>query len=73
MLLFNKLMEIGSSTTQKLMTTDELAELLRMSKTSIYRFIEKRTIPFYKIGWKILFDQKDVDAYIAKNRIEPII
>jgi excisionase family DNA binding protein len=66
-------MGLSSNTTQKLLTTDELAALLRMSKTSIYRFIEKRKIPFYKIGWKILFDQKDVNAYIAKNRIEPII
>lgn len=66
-------MEIGSTTTKKMLTTAELAELLRLSKTSVYRLIEKRTIPFYKIGWKILFDKKDVDDYILKNRVEPII
>ncbi len=65
-------MEIGSNTTRKLMTTGELAAYLRLSKTSVYRFIDKRIVPCYKVGWKILFDKKDVDEYLNQNRIKPI-
>lgn len=54
------------------MTTGELAAYLRLSKTSVYRFIDKRIVPCYKVGWKILFDKKDVDEYLNQNRIKPI-
>ncbi|MFA5248001.1 MAG: helix-turn-helix domain-containing protein [Patescibacteria group bacterium] len=63
---------IGSHANKKLINTAELAEYLRLSKTSVYRLIEKRSIRFYKAGGHILFDIYDVDEYLKNRCVEPI-
>lgn len=65
-------MDTGSNTIQKLLTPDELADFLQISKTTVYRIIDKRLIPFYKIKGCLRFDLNDVLAYLQKNRIEPV-
>lgn len=54
------------------LNTEELARYLKISKTSVYRFITKRSIPFYKIGHNIRFKKSDVLEYAEKNRIDSI-
>lgn len=58
--------------TDNLITPNELADFLRISKPSVYRLIEKRTIPFCKIGGVLRFRKNDIDEYIEKSLIEPI-
>ena len=65
-------MNTSSNTIPKLLTPDELAEFLQISKTSVYRMIEKRLIPFFKVKGSLRFDKQDVLEYLQKNRIEPI-
>lgn len=48
----------------------ELARLLAVSRTTIYRIIEQRRIPFYKINGVIRFKKVDVDRFIESGRIE---
>ena len=48
------------NTIPKLLTTAELAEFLRISKTSIYRIISKRELPFYKTKGRVLFDRCEI-------------
>ena len=55
------------------MTTAELAGYLRLSPTSVYRLVSQRKIPIYKVGRGDRFDKKDVDAYLEKNCIKPIL
>ena len=62
----------GSDTTIELLTPDEVAELLRISKVGVYRLVEKRVIPFYRIRGSLRFDRKDVATYLKENRIEPV-
>lgn len=54
----------------KLFTTDDLAKILNVSKVTIYRLVETRKIPFYKIKGSIRFAEKDIHDYLATNRIE---
>lgn len=61
------------STTNNLITPEELASLLRMSKPSVYRLIEKRKIPFYKISGSIRFKISDIKKYIEDARIDSIV
>ena len=65
-------MTTGSDTTIELLTPDEVAELLRISKVGVYRLVEKRAIPFYRIRGSLRFDRKDVATYLKENRIEPV-
>lgn len=53
----------------KLMTVEEVAELLRISKQSVYRLTDQRKIAFYKIGSRLRFAEKDVMHYIDSARV----
>lgn len=54
----------------KSLSTQEVAEILHVSKSTIYELIRKGEIHSYKIGRKVRFTQDDVDAYIARARHE---
>ena len=53
----------------KLLTIDDVAELFKTSKSTIYRWVHKREIPFVKLGGKLLFSQDEIQEYIKKNSV----
>lgn len=55
----------------KYLTPEELAEMLGVSKLTIYGWTSRRAIPFYRIGRLVRFRQEDVDSWIQENKIEP--
>lgn len=55
----------------KLLTIDEVAEMFRVSKPTVYRMVESRLIPFYKISRAIRFSEDDVIAYLESQRVKP--
>jgi len=68
-------MQLGSNENNrisKLLTPKDLALLLNVSQTTIYRIIESQKILFYKIGGSIRFKQADIEDYLDKNRFEPL-
>jgi len=54
------------------LTPDEFARVLKVSRTTIYRIIDSRKMPFYKINGSIRFKKDDVEEYIAGSRFEPM-
>ena len=54
----------------KSLSTQEVADIFHVSKSTIYDLIRKGEIHSYKIGRKVRFTQDDVDAYIARSRHE---
>lgn len=64
-------MNIGSSV-KSLITPDELSKLFSISKSSIYRLVDNRSLPFYKIGGNLRFSLSDVDNYLSDAKVEPI-
>ena len=54
----------------KSLSTQEVADILHVSKSTIYDLIHRGEIHSYKIGRKVRFTQDDVDAYIARSRHE---
>lgn len=54
----------------KALSTAEVADILHVSKSTIYDLIRRGEINSYKIGRKVRFTQDDVDAYIARSRHE---
>ena len=54
----------------KSLSTQEVADILHVSKSTIYDLIRRGEIHSYKIGRKDRFTQDDVDAYIARSRHE---
>lgn len=48
----------------KLLTTNELAQVLHVSPTTVYRLTSTRRIPFYRIAGSIRFDVDDVRSML---------
>ena len=53
-------------------TTNDLALLLGLSRTVIYRLISSRKIRFTKIGHSIRFHKNDISEFLEKNTIQEI-
>jgi len=60
-------------TPNKLITPDGLADILNISKASVYRLIASRKLPFYKVGGSLRFSIDDIDKYLGGVRVEPIV
>lgn len=52
----------------KLMTLEEVADYLRLSKDTIYRMAHAGTIPASKVGTQWRFRREDVDRWIEMNK-----
>jgi excisionase family DNA binding protein len=59
--------------TDNLITPDELANFLKISKSSIYRLVEERKLPFHKVGGSLRFKKEVIDKYLDEVCFEPII
>ena len=55
-----------------LLNVDELARLLRLSRTSVYRLVERRLIPFFRLPRGLRFSKTDVEAYLRKTRVNSV-
>lgn len=57
---------------KELLTVDDLAQFLSISKSSVYRMVERRSIRFYPLARHLRFRRSDVEAYLASRVVEPI-
>ena len=51
----------------KLMTLEEVADYLRVTKKTIYRLLERRIIPSTKVGRQWRFDKASIDAWLNQS------
>lgn len=63
----------NGSTLNKLISPNELAEILNISVVSVRRLVDKRGVPFYKIGGSLRFKMVDIEQYLEEVKFEPII
>ena len=57
----------------KLLTVDQVAEMLSCATSTVYEMVSRGDIPGYKIGPRkggIRIDEADVEAYVATCRIQ---
>ena len=47
------------------LTIDEVAEKLKMSKSTIYKYSERSVIPSFKIGTSVRFFENEIDDYLT--------
>ncbi len=50
------------------LTPVEVAELLKITKNTVYELIKRGELPSYKVGKKIRVDTKDVEEYINRPK-----
>ena len=52
---------------KNLLTVKEVATYLRFSKSTIYRYIRGREIPFIKINFRIRFNPSELESWIQNQ------
>ena len=53
-----------------LLTLEEVADYLRVTKKTIYRLLERNSIPATKVGRQWRFDKDSIDVWLRQNSIE---
>lgn len=53
-----------------LLSISETARYLRISKSTLYRWVHKKQIKHVKIGSRVLFLEKDLLEFLDKNTIQ---
>jgi excisionase family DNA binding protein len=54
---------------ERLLTTDELAEYLRVDVVTIRRLVNRGELPAYRIGSEYRFSSSDVENYLQRQRV----
>lgn len=54
-----------------LLTVKETAKQLKISVSTLYRWIHQRKIEFVKIGSRVLFTDEMLNDYIKQNTVTP--
>jgi putative molybdopterin biosynthesis protein len=70
MLELNIIKKEGSSMdTEKSLTAVDVAELLKITKNTVYELVKRGELPGYKVGKKLRIDKGDVENYINSQKI----
>jgi excisionase family DNA binding protein len=58
----------------ELYTIREVAEKLKISISSVYRYVENGSFPHTKIGTNIRFNQQNIESFLAgkSEKTEPV-
>lgn len=57
---------------ERLMTADEVADLLRVPRSTVYELARTRRIPYLKIGRRTLFEPRSITDWIAARTMPPL-
>lgn len=55
---------------ERYMTDSELAGQLKLTRRTLAEYRINGKLPYYKIGGKLLYKEKDILALLEKNRME---
>lgn len=56
---------------QELMTPDEVAKILRVTKTKVYRLVRSGDLQCYRVGNRMRFDEDQVQDYLRSGDNPP--
>lgn len=59
----------NSPSTVPLLALVDVALRLRVSRSSAYRLVQQRQIPFFRVGRSLRFSDKDVADYLDRRRV----
>jgi len=55
---------------EKLLTIEDLAEYLNISRRTVYRLLKEGTLPGYRIGSHMRFRRGEIDRWLEGKRLE---
>jgi excisionase family DNA binding protein len=61
----------GGKSMKPLLSIKEASELVGLSVPTLYKYVLLRTVPFVKLGTRVLFDEDRLETYVNEHRREP--
>jgi excisionase family DNA binding protein len=58
---------------KNLLTLEELADLLNVSRSFLYKKTASRSIPHFRIGKRVLFDGDEVEAWLQETARRDVV
>ena len=55
---------------ERYITDSELAEKLKLTRRTLADYRMNDRLPYYKVGGKLLYKEKDILVLLEKNRVE---
>jgi excisionase family DNA binding protein len=62
----------NNSINRRLLKPMEAADILAISRATLYRMVDRREIFAHKVGGSLRFSKEDIDDYLEGTRIKPI-
>ncbi|HCV00018.1 MAG TPA: hypothetical protein DGL25_02355 [Dehalococcoidia bacterium] len=53
----------------RMVSVPDVAELLGLAPSTVYRFVRQQRLPFIKIGSRVLFDLDDLSEWVREHKI----
>lgn len=57
---------------ENLLSLKDASSFLGLRPAMLYKYVCKRTIPFIKLGARVLFDPSRLSAWVAEHSHEPM-
>ena len=58
---------------ERLLTIDDVAEMLQVKKSTVYSLVQRRFIPFIKLSRKLLrFRESEIREWIETGKVSPV-
>lgn len=52
---------------KNLYNIEETSKFLRISVSTLYRWVHKKEIPFVKLGGRLLFNEDEIELFVKNN------
>jgi excisionase family DNA binding protein len=62
--------QCNSETYPHIMTVNQVANYLGLARVTIYKKVQETSIPFFKLGKKVLFKKDEIDLWLGKHRVQ---
>lgn len=56
---------------QRYLSPQELSQYLGIAIQTVYEWTSQRRVPYIKLGRLVKFDQREIDEWMKRQRIEP--
>ena len=57
---------------EKYLTIEDVSKVTTLAKSTLYSYVYYQTIPFLRIGGRIVFEEKELQNWIDKKKVKVI-
>lgn len=51
-----------------MMTIQDVTKFLKVSRTTLYKLLEEKAFPSYRVGKTLRFKQEDIEKYLQERK-----